>query len=99
MFRSSAQSPSARPCPRPCDSTRPDAKGARRRLPMQPALPGKQKMSAFKSDFLRVLDERGFIHQTSDSAGLDELAAKGEAIGYVGYDCTAPSLHIGNFLT
>ncbi|MBL8588245.1 MAG: tyrosine--tRNA ligase [Methylobacteriaceae bacterium] len=57
-------------------------------------------MSApFKSDFLRTLDERGFIHQGSDLAGLDALAAKGEAIGYVGYDCTAPSLHIGNFLT
>jgi tyrosyl-tRNA synthetase len=56
-------------------------------------------MARFKSDFLNVLDERGFIHQCSDLAGLDALAAKGEAIGYVGYDCTAPSLHIGNFLT
>ena len=56
-------------------------------------------MSAFKSDFLRVLSERGFIHQISDAEGLDALAAKGEVIGYVGYDCTAPSLHIGNFLT
>ena len=35
----------------------------------------------------------------SDAEGLDALAAKGQAIGYVGYDCTAPSLHIGNFLT
>jgi tyrosyl-tRNA synthetase len=52
-----------------------------------------------KSDFLRILQERGFIHQCSDFAGLDALAAKGEVIGYVGYDCTAPSLHIGNFLT
>src|SRR6201985_943316 len=56
-------------------------------------------MTAFKSDFLNVLQERGFIHQVSDAASLDELAAKGEATGYVGYDCTAPSLHIGNFLT
>jgi tyrosyl-tRNA synthetase len=54
---------------------------------------------AFKSDFLRVLDERGFIHQISDIEGLDALAAKGGAIGYVGYDATAPSLHIGNFLS
>ena len=53
----------------------------------------------FKSDFLATLSERGFIHQASDLYGLDVLAAKGEAIGYVGYDCTAPSLHIGNFLT
>jgi tyrosyl-tRNA synthetase len=56
-------------------------------------------MSTFKSDFLNVLQTRGFIHQVSDAAGLDALAAKGEATAYVGYDCTAPSLHIGNFLT
>lgn len=53
----------------------------------------------YKSDFLNVLDERGFIHQCSDSDGLDTLAAKREVVGYVGYDCTAPSLHIGNFLS
>src|SRR5580700_10106732 len=56
-------------------------------------------MTAFKSDFLNVLQQRGFIHQASDFEGLDALAAKGEATAYVGYDCTAPSLHIGNFLT
>jgi tyrosyl-tRNA synthetase len=56
-------------------------------------------MTAFKSDFLNVLQERGFIHQCSDFEGLDALAARGEATTYVGYDCTAPSLHIGNFLT
>jgi tyrosyl-tRNA synthetase len=56
-------------------------------------------MAKFKSDFLNTLDERGFIHQCSDFAGLDALAAKGEAVAYIGYDCTAPSLHIGNFLT
>jgi tyrosyl-tRNA synthetase len=56
-------------------------------------------MSAFKSDFLNILQERGFIHQCSDFEGLDALAAKGEATAYVGYDCTAPSLHIGNYLT
>ena len=56
-------------------------------------------MSAFKSDFLNILQERGFIHQCSDFEGLDALAAKGEATAYVGYDCTAPSLHIGNFLS
>jgi tyrosyl-tRNA synthetase len=56
-------------------------------------------MTAFKSDFLNVLQERGFIHQCSDFDGLDALAAKGQAIAYVGYDCTAPSLHIGNYLT
>ncbi|MEO6380696.1 MAG: tyrosine--tRNA ligase [Nitrobacter sp.] len=56
-------------------------------------------MTAFKSDFLRILQERGFIHQCSDVEGLDALAAKGQATAYVGYDCTAPSLHIGNYLT
>jgi tyrosyl-tRNA synthetase len=56
-------------------------------------------MTTFKSDFLNILQERGFIHQCSDFEGLDALAAKGEATAYVGYDCTAPSLHIGNFLT
>ena len=56
-------------------------------------------MSPFKSDFLNTLQDRGFIHQCSDFEGLDALAAKGEAIAYVGYDCTAPSLHIGNYLT
>jgi tyrosyl-tRNA synthetase len=56
-------------------------------------------MAAFKSDFLNVLKERGFIHQCSDGDGLDALAAGHEVTAYVGYDCTAPSLHIGNFLT
>jgi len=56
-------------------------------------------MSGYKSDFLNVLDERGFIHQCSDFEGLDALAARNEVIAYVGYDCTARSLHIGNYLT
>lgn len=56
-------------------------------------------MTAFKSDFLNTLRERGFIHQCSDFEELDALAAKGEATAYVGYDCTARSLHIGNYLT
>jgi tyrosyl-tRNA synthetase len=56
-------------------------------------------MTVFKSDFLNILQERGFVHQCSDFDGLDALAAKGQATAYVGYDCTAPSLHIGNFLS
>jgi tyrosyl-tRNA synthetase len=56
-------------------------------------------MAKFKSDFLNTLNERGFIHQCSDFAGLDALAAKGEIVAYVGYDCTAPSLHIGHLYT
>ena len=56
-------------------------------------------MTTLKSDFLRILTERGFIHQGSDMAGLDALAAKGEAVAYVGYDCTAPSLHVGSLIS
>jgi tyrosyl-tRNA synthetase len=56
-------------------------------------------MTKFKSDFLRVLDERGFIHQISDPEGLDALALKGPISGYVGYDATATSIHIGNLIT
>src|SRR6202795_2754503 len=56
-------------------------------------------MTAFKSDFLKVLQQRGFIHQISDPESLDALAAKGEAVAYVGYDCTAASLHVGHLLS
>ena len=56
-------------------------------------------MSTYKSDFLRVLAERGFIHQLSDAEGLDARASAGPVTGYVGFDATAPSLHIGNLLT
>ena len=53
----------------------------------------------YKSDFLNVLDQRGFIHQISDPEGLDALAAKEVITGYVGYDATATSIHIGNLIT
>jgi tyrosyl-tRNA synthetase len=56
-------------------------------------------MPKFKSDFLQVLDERGFLHQISDAEGLDALAQLGEVIAYVGYDCTAPSLHVGHLIS
>ena len=56
-------------------------------------------MSAFKSDFLRVMSERGFIHQISDETGLDQLFAKETVTAYVGYDATATSLHIGNLIS
>ncbi len=56
-------------------------------------------MAKLKSDFVRTLQERGFVHQCSDEAGLDALAAKGEVVAYVGYDCTAPSLHVGSLLS
>ena len=56
-------------------------------------------MTDLKSDFLRTLTERGFIHQCSDLAAVDALAAKGGIVAYVGYDCTAPSLHVGHLLS
>lgn len=52
-----------------------------------------------KSDFLKTLIERGYIHQCSDYEGLDALAAKGEVTAYVGYDCTARSLHVGSLIS
>ncbi len=52
-----------------------------------------------KSEFLNILTERGYIHQCSDFAGLDELAANREVVCYVGYDCTAPSLHVGSLIS
>jgi len=56
-------------------------------------------MTNLKSDFLRILTERGFVHQCSDYSSLDTLAAKGEVVAYVGYDCTAPSLHVGSLIS
>ena len=55
-------------------------------------------MTAFKSDFLRTLDERGFIHQISDPEGLDAAAVKGPVTAYIGYDATATSLHVGHLM-
>jgi tyrosyl-tRNA synthetase len=52
----------------------------------------------FKSDFLTVLSERGFIHQVSDADGLDRLAAGGTLTAYIGFDLTAPSLHVGSLV-
>ena len=56
-------------------------------------------MTKFQSDFLNILTERGFIHQCSDAQGVDGLARDGKIVAYVGYDCTAPSLHIGHLLS
>jgi tyrosyl-tRNA synthetase len=51
-----------------------------------------------RSDFLRVLIERGYLHQCSDFAGLDAKALSGSLVAYIGFDCTAPSLHVGSLL-
>ncbi|WP_086735350.1 tyrosine--tRNA ligase [Erythrobacter colymbi] len=55
-------------------------------------------MSTYESALLRLLDERGYIHQLTDAAGLDALAAKQIVPGYIGFDATAPSLHIGSLV-
>jgi len=51
-----------------------------------------------KSDFLRILQQRGYIHQCSDWEGLDAKALAGGLTAYIGFDCTAPSLHVGSLL-
>src|SRR5437879_5307743 len=55
-------------------------------------------MSGYKSDFLNVLAERGFIHQVSEPDALDQLAKSQAITAYIGFDCTAASLHIGSLL-
>ena len=55
-------------------------------------------MTGFKSEFMRVVHERGMVHQCSDAARLDALLASGTRTAYIGFDCTADSLHIGHLL-
>src|SRR5687768_9580108 len=55
-------------------------------------------MTSYKSSLLRLLDERGYIHQLTDAEGLDALAAKEIVPGYIGFDATAPSLHVGSLV-
>ncbi len=55
-------------------------------------------MTTYRSDLLRVFQERGFIHQVTDPEGLDALAAARRIVGYIGFDCTADSLHIGSLV-
>ncbi|HEY7609605.1 MAG TPA: tyrosine--tRNA ligase [Alphaproteobacteria bacterium] len=55
-------------------------------------------MVALKSDFLHTLDERGFVHQISDAAALDAKCLAGPITAYIGFDCTADSLHIGSLV-
>ena len=55
-------------------------------------------MTAYTSTLLRLLDERGYIHQLTDASRLDTLANKQIIPGYIGFDATAPSLHIGSLV-
>src|SRR4051812_14846574 len=53
-------------------------------------------MNEFRSSMLKLLEERGYIHQITDAEGLDALAQKQVVPGYIGFDATAPSLHVGS---
>ena len=55
-------------------------------------------MAKYKSELLRLLDERGYVHQMTDAEGLDALAARQIVPGYIGFDPTAPSLHVGSMV-
>ena len=59
---------------------------------------GRAIMSQYQSDLLRLLDERGYIHQMTDAEGLDALAKTQVVPGYIGFDATAPSLHVGSLV-
>ncbi|MGQ0444065.1 MAG: tyrosine--tRNA ligase [Beijerinckiaceae bacterium] len=51
-----------------------------------------------QSGFLSALIERGFLHNCSDLASLDQIAKSGDLVAYIGFDCTAPSLHAGSLV-
>ena len=55
-------------------------------------------MTEFRSDFLKVMKARGQLHQTTDETGLDALLQKERVAAYIGFDCTAPSLHVGSLV-
>jgi len=55
-------------------------------------------MTAYNSSLLKLLDERGYIHQVTDAAALDALASKEVVSAYIGFDATAPSLHVGSLV-
>lgn len=56
-------------------------------------------MTNYQSDLLRLLEKRGYIHQLTDAEGLDSLAAKQVIPGYIGFDPTASSLHVGHLVS
>jgi tyrosyl-tRNA synthetase len=55
-------------------------------------------MTEFRSDFLKLMEARGQLHQTTDETGLDALLQKERVAAYIGFDCTAPSLHVGSLV-
>lgn len=56
-------------------------------------------MSAYRSELLATLEDRGYIHQVTDPEGLDALAREDLVVAYAGFDCTAPSLHVGHLFS
>ncbi|MEJ6678482.1 MAG: tyrosine--tRNA ligase, partial [Parasphingorhabdus sp.] len=56
-------------------------------------------MTNYQSDLLRLLNDRGYIHQLTDADTLDSLATKSIIPGYIGFDATADSLHVGNLVS
>ena len=56
-------------------------------------------MARFRSDFVRILCDRGYLHQCTDLPGLDDRAAIATLAAYIGFDCTAPSLHVGSLVS
>ena len=66
--------------------------------PGNPPIVSWPPMTEPRSPFLRAADERGFIHQCTDMAALDALAAEGPITAYIGFDCTAESLHVGSLV-
>src|SRR3546814_10639936 len=60
---------------------------------------GRGIMTSYSSNLLRLLDARGYIHQLTDAEGLDALAARQVVPGYIGFDPTAPSLHVGHLVS
>lgn len=55
-------------------------------------------MTSYASTFMQTLTSRGFLYQCTDEAGLDKVAATEKLVGYIGFDCTAPSLHVGSLV-
>ena len=56
-------------------------------------------MVKLRSEFLATIEARGFLHQATDLAGLDAMAAEGPITAYIGFDATADSLHVGNLIS
>ena len=52
----------------------------------------------YKSTFLNILEQRGFLHQITDQINLDNILCKDMCVAYIGFDCTAPSLHVGSLI-